>query len=263
MDTVDHILNGNGSQAGLKQVIAERNQADLGADGLGRLVVPAAAGSVVSVSEDSIGSPFGLKLSGVNSTFSGATVSGPTGSPASISVDLGATNPNNGDSVTYTFTLPDGSTQTLQLQATTANPPGANQFAIGATPAETATNLQAALTAGISQIGSTSLSAASAMAASNDFFGEPPQRVNGPPFDTATSQVGGHAGQYRVLVYRRQQRRVGPIDPDRANRSVDDGVLWDAGERAGDPLGRAERCGARGDELLGKRCECRGELQRA
>ncbi len=38
VETLDHILNGNGAQAGLKQLIAERNQADLGADGLGRLV---------------------------------------------------------------------------------------------------------------------------------------------------------------------------------------------------------------------------------
>jgi flagellin-like hook-associated protein FlgL len=190
VDTSDHILNGNGAQAGLKQVIAERNQADLGADGLGRLVIPAAAGATVSVSEDVAGSPYGLKLAAVNSTLTGATVTGPTGSPAAISVDLGATNPSNGDSVTYTFTLPDGTSQTLKLQATTSSPPGPNQFTIGATPADTATNLQAALTAGVSQIGSTSLSAASAMAASNDFFDDPPQRVSGSPA-TATAQVDG------------------------------------------------------------------------
>jgi flagellin-like hook-associated protein FlgL len=192
VDTADHILNGNGSQAGLKQVIAERNQADLGADGLGRLVIPAASGTIVSVSEDAAGSPFGLKLAGVNSSLTGATVTGPAGSPASISVDLGATNPNNGDSITYTFNLPDGTSQTLQLQATTSTTPGTNQFTIGATPTATAANLQAALTAGISQIGSTSLTAASTMAASTDFFDDPPQRVSGSPA-TATSLVDGTA----------------------------------------------------------------------
>ena len=36
------ILNGTATQAGLKQIISERNQADLGANGLGRLVIPAA-----------------------------------------------------------------------------------------------------------------------------------------------------------------------------------------------------------------------------
>jgi flagellin-like hook-associated protein FlgL len=183
-------MNGNGAQAGLKQVITERNQADLGADGLGRLVIPSASGSTVSVSEDSASSPFGLKLSSVSSSLTGATVTGPTGSPASISLALGATNPNNGDSVSFTFSLPDGTTQTLQLQATTSTTPGANQFTIGVTPAATAANLQAALTAGVSQIGATSLTAASTMAASNDFFDDPPQRVSGSPA-TATSLVNG------------------------------------------------------------------------
>jgi len=191
VDTADHILNGNGAQAGLKQVIAERNQADLGADGLGRLIIPAAAGTTVAVSEDSAaGSPFGLKLAGVNSTLTGATVTGPAGSPSAISVDLGATNPNNGDAITSTFSLPDGTSQTLQLQATTSAPPGPNQFTIGATSAATAVNLQAALTAGVSKIGSTALSAASAMAASKNFFDDPPRRVSGSPF-TATALVDG------------------------------------------------------------------------
>ena len=73
---------------GFKQVLAERNQADLGANGLGRLVIPPAAGSQVSVSEDIAGSVFGFKLAGVNSTLTGATVTGPTGSPPGITVNL-------------------------------------------------------------------------------------------------------------------------------------------------------------------------------
>jgi flagellin-like hook-associated protein FlgL len=190
VDSADHILNGNGLQAGLKQVIAERKQADLGANGLGRLAIPPAAGSIVSMSEDAAGSPFGLKLAAVNSTLTGATATGPTGSPASISVDLGATNPSSGDTVTFFFTLPDGSSQTLSLQATSSTTPGANQFTIGATPAATAANLQAALTAGVSQIGATSLSAASALTASDNFFDDPPLRVSGAPA-TATALIAG------------------------------------------------------------------------
>ena len=88
VDTVDHILNGNGAQAGLKQVIAERNQADLGTTPLGRLDIPPPVGSVVSINEDVAGSPFGMKLASVNSQFSNAAVTGPTGSPNTISVDL-------------------------------------------------------------------------------------------------------------------------------------------------------------------------------
>ena len=35
VETSDHIMNGDGARAGLKQLIAERNQADLGSNGLG------------------------------------------------------------------------------------------------------------------------------------------------------------------------------------------------------------------------------------
>src|SRR5260221_637104 len=115
VDTANHILNGNGAQAGLIQVSAERRQADLGINGLGRLVISAPSPTAVAVSEDVAGSPFGFKLAGVSSSLTGATVTGPAGAPSSISVDLGASNPNAGASATYSFSLPDGSGQTLPL----------------------------------------------------------------------------------------------------------------------------------------------------
>lgn len=189
VDTADHILNGNGTAAGLKTLLDERLAADQG-NGLGRLVIPAVAGSTVAIDEDVAGSPFGLKLAAINTTSSNAIVSGPPASPGAISVNLGATNPNDGDTFTFTFTLPDKTTQTLQLQATSSGSPGTNQFSIGASPAATAANLQAALSTGVSQIVSTSLVSASAMAASNNFFDHPPQRVNG-ALATATSLVDG------------------------------------------------------------------------
>jgi flagellar hook-associated protein 3 FlgL len=180
------ILNGNGAQAGLMQIIAQRQQADLGANGMGRLSVAANNGSV-TVSQD--GSPFGFQLTGVDSSLTGATTSGPSGTPPSITVNLGS-NPNDGDSIQFQLTLPDGSTQTITLQATTSAPPGANQFAIGANPQATAANLQAALSSAVSNLAQTALPAASAMEAANDFFnGNPPQRVAGPPYDTAMSLV--------------------------------------------------------------------------
>src|SRR2546423_13328449 len=61
-DTLDHILNGDGARAGLKQIIAERNQADLGANGFGRLVILPAAGSQVTISEETPPTVFGMKL---------------------------------------------------------------------------------------------------------------------------------------------------------------------------------------------------------
>jgi flagellar hook-associated protein 3 FlgL len=184
------ILNGNGAQAGLTQVISERQQADLGVSGLGHLstAIGGGSGSTLTLRQD--GTPFGFQLTGVDSSLTGATVTGPSGSPASISVDL-ASNPNSGDSIQFQLTLPDGSTQNISLQATTNSPPGANQFTIGTLPSDTATNLQTALTTAITGLTQTALPAASAMAAANDFFSDPPLRVNGSPPDTSTGLVNG------------------------------------------------------------------------
>ena len=178
--SIDDILNGTTTQAGLKTLIAERNQADLGASGLGRLVVTAPSPTATQVAEDVAGSPFGLKLQAVSSSLTGATVTGPAGSPSAISVDLGAANPNNGDKVSFAFTLPDGTTESIQLTASSANPPPAGSFAIGATSTVTAANLKAALTVAIGTLANTSLVAASAVAASDNFFS---------PAGTATGSV--------------------------------------------------------------------------
>ncbi len=189
--STDAILNGNGARAGLKQVIAERAQADLGTAGLGRLLIPAASGATVSISNDVAGSPFGFKLAGITSNLTGATVTGMSGEPPGMSVTLGS-NPNNGDTIQFILTLPDGSSQTISLQATTASPPGANQFTVAGTPAQTAANLQGALKTAVGNLAQTVLPAASAIAATNDFFSSnPPQRVAGPPFDAATALVNG------------------------------------------------------------------------
>jgi flagellar hook-associated protein 3 FlgL len=168
--SIDNILNGTTTQAGLKQVISERKQADLGANGLGRLVITSPTPTSVKVAEDAAGSPFGLKLSAVSSSLTGATVTGPAGSPAAVSIGLGGTNPNNGDQVSFAFKLPDGTTESIQLTASSATPPPTGSFAIGPTSTATAGNLNAALTTAIRTLANTSLVAASAMQAGNDFF---------------------------------------------------------------------------------------------
>src|SRR5262245_26878737 len=193
-DTLTRILEGDATHAGFKQVMAERNLADLG-DGLGRLVIPPPPGNVTSISEDVAGSPFGFKLGGVSSTLTNAVVTGPAGAPPGITVDFTAGNPNPGETLKLSFTLPDGSTEELTLTATASGSPGPNEFTIGATTADTATNLRNALAANVGKLARTSLMAASAVAAGNDFFdvdaANPPRRVGGRPFDTATALVAG------------------------------------------------------------------------
>jgi hypothetical protein len=168
--SADNILNGTATQAGLKQVISERQQADVGASGLGRLVISNPTTTSVQVAEDVAGSPFGLKLSSVSSSLTGATVTGPAGSPAAVSVDLTTATPNPGDQVTFSFNLPDGSTESVQLTATNTTPPPTGSFVIGATAAATTSNLNTALNTAIGTLANKSLVAASAVAAGDNFF---------------------------------------------------------------------------------------------
>ena len=193
-ETYDHILNGDGAKAGLKQIISERSQADLGASGLGRLTVTSATATSLSVAEDAV-SPFGFKLASVTSSLTNAVVAGPAGVPPAISVDLTGGVPAVGDSLTLRFDMPDGTTENLTLTGTTTSPPGPNQFLIGADETITTANLSTALTTAIGKLAATSLTAASAVKASNEFFSAdastPPPRVDGPPFDSAIAMTTG------------------------------------------------------------------------
>lgn len=174
--------------------IAIGGTASLGTFGIPTGLALPTAGTRVSLSEDVSPSVFGFKLKGASSTMTNANVIGPTGTPPAISVDL-ATNPLPNQTFTVTFNLPDGTTQDLTLTATTSSPPATNQFTIGATAAATAANLQAALTTSVKTLAATQLTAASAVAAAHNFFdvdaGQPPMRVQGPPFATATGLVAG------------------------------------------------------------------------
>ncbi|MBR0987095.1 flagellar protein [Bradyrhizobium liaoningense] len=184
------IINGTTTQAGFKTVMAERQAADLGANGMGRLVQSQPTPSSIQVSEDAAGSPFGLKLKAVSSTLTGATVTGPSGSPVSFSVDLNGVNPNNGDKLSVQFTLPDGSTEQIDLTASTATPTPLGSFAIDAStpvnPTNTANNLNTALNTAITKLANTSLVAASAIVAGDNFFNTASSAIGAPK----TSQAG-------------------------------------------------------------------------
>ena len=206
--------------------------ANLAAFGVAAGTTGPSAGTQVSLSEDVAGSVFGMKIAGVSSTLTGATVVGPSGSPANVSVDL-ATNPKPGDTLTYTFDLPDGTTQQLTLTATTSSSPGTNQFTIGATPAATASNLQAALTSGVKAIAATSLTAASAVTAANEFFQDnPPLRVAGPPFTTATALVAGTSAN-TVSWYTGENGSTPARDT--ATAQIDSSLSISFGMRANEP----------------------------
>jgi flagellar hook-associated protein 3 FlgL len=129
--------------------------------------------------------------------------------------------------------LPDGSTQTLTLTATTQSPPGPGQFLIGTNPTQTASNLQAALSSALGNLAGSALKAASTVAATDNFFDadstNPPQRVVGPPFDSATALTAGTTAN-AVIWYTCEAA----TDPARASASarIDPSLVVSYGTRA-------------------------------
>lgn len=169
---------------------------DAGAAALAGLTTGAVAApaGTVTIAEDFDGSPFGFKLAEVNSQLTGATVTGPGGGPPpQLDIQFGGTLPEDGDTIRISFELPDGTSQDITLTARTAAPVGENEFLVGADANETAENFKAAITSSIGGEAQRSLSAASLFAAADNFFdfdaANPPQRVDGPPFDTAVALV--------------------------------------------------------------------------
>lgn len=224
------MLDGDGVRAGYKTVAAQRLQADVGSNGLGRLALTGSA-SNVTLSEDG-SHPFGMKLTSVTSTLANTTITGPTGTPASLSVDVGG-QPTAGQAMEITLTLPDGSTSKVTLTAGTEADTSKGVFAIGATTDETAANIQAALQAKLETTAKTDLTAASAVEAANDFFdtagGAAPMRVDGPPYDTATALVAGTADD-TVTWYRGTNDATEPRAD--AHAEVEDGLTVNYGVRA-------------------------------
>src|SRR5262245_42945396 len=191
--SADVMLDGIGTQAGLKQLINERRQADQGVGNMGHLTVasPPLTTTVTSLTED--GSSFGLKLGSISTTLTGATITQPTGTPPAVTVDLGAVNPNDGENVTFNFSLPDGTSESIVLTATTKNPPPTGSFLIGVDTAATTANLQAVLTTSIQTLSDTSLVAASAIAASDNFF-NPSATVTGAAVNNQATVPGPITG---------------------------------------------------------------------
>lgn len=257
------LLDGDGARAGLRTLIDERRQADLG-DGKGRLAT-GLAGSTVSLSEESAGLPFGFKLAGLNGSLSGATLAAPAGVPAAASIAL-TTVPAVGERILIDLDLPDGSRETLTLTARNSGAAGAEDgsFLIGADATATAANLKAALDLALTGRAATALAASSAMVAADDLTSAsvsvPARRIAGPPFAAASAYAA--AGSRPAVTW-----YVGDDDAAGAARSsqtatVDRGLTLGTGARADEPALRravagfavlAAETGAGGDAVASGR----------
>ncbi|MBJ3783903.1 hypothetical protein [Devosia sediminis] len=244
LPTTTELLDGAGGRAGYRTVVTERQAADLGNLGQGRLVTTVAPAApalpadpvVVTLAEDG-DHPFGYKLSTASSI--GANI-GLVRDLESSPADITFTFPGDpgtvaeGDSITLGFTLPDGTETQITLKAVSAaNATGAtNEFVIGTAAAtatfDTATNFNNALKATLKETAESELKAASTYAASQNFFnaaGEPVLRVDlGSPADpySATSlRVATKTDT--VMWYGGETAAVSAVGMGRLTSARDDG----------------------------------------
>ncbi|WP_284180238.1 flagellin [Rhabdaerophilum sp. SD176] len=228
------IMWGDGTNAGLRQVIDERRQADLGVTGLGRMTTNL-VGSNVTLAEDAVGNPFGIKLvaGSVGGAMSNVTVTGPAGAPPQLDVNFTGL-PLAGERISFTVQLPDGKTVNLGFAVDQAGTADDTVFPVGATPAATAANLQAAINSRLTSIGQGELRAASGLVAAREFFSgsvnNPPPRVAGPPFNTATAYAP--AGTRPTVIWYRGDDDTLVAARDTQRAEVDGGTVINFGARA-------------------------------
>ena len=244
----DVIMNGNGAQAGLKQLILERKQADVGTSGLGRVVLTAPSATSVQIAEDASPSEFGLKLNAITSTLTGATITQPTGTPAAMSVDLGATNPAEGES------------GQVHLQSAGRHHRGHHADGLDGDAAagqQLRHRRQPDRDGGQSQRRAQYLDrSAGQWAAGRGIGGDGRRQFLRPTADARRHHTarrgdhtgGGHAGEHRQLVPGRNRHGFRARYRRRADRSIDHGAIWRPRQRTGAALATADRRGiCRGD----------------
>ncbi|HEY9011842.1 MAG TPA: hypothetical protein VIN06_12570, partial [Devosia sp.] len=184
---------------------------------MGRLGVTTAA-NVVTLAEGGLADmPFGIKLSTVTGSSNITVTSPPAWSqgdpvpatPRALDVTFGATLPVAGETVNFTFKLPDGTEESVTLTAST-DPNDADSFQIGADADTTAANFAASLNLAIQKLAEGKMVTASAYEAANNFFfgqGEQAMRIDVAnrnditQLQNATSLVAGNAAD-TVLWYK-------------------------------------------------------------
>lgn len=233
--TYAEMIDGDGAgRAGLRQMIDERRQADLGVGGLGRLTT-GGAGATATIADANPVHSYGFKLAGATSSSAALTPTYTSGPPADLTVTV-ASLPAVGDTLRVKLALPDGTEEEIVLTArapgTTGN--AADSFEIGTDVNTTAANLRASITAAIGKEAATTLSAASSQVAARNFFAgstnSPPLRVPGPPYDTATAAPAPGTAANTVIWYKGDDGS----DPARSTSSiqVDKGQIVGTGARA-------------------------------
>ena len=176
-------------------------RADAGADGRGRLDV-SRTGATVTFAEQA--TTFGYKLDAVSSTLSNATITGPTGTPPSIAVAV-AGKPNANEVLSFSFKLPDGSSDVIKLKAGSVSDAGEGVFDATGTPDAIASSIESVLAFKLEESVKVHGEAASRIQAAMDFYstsnGGEPMRVVGTPETATTLDTATNAGKPTVNWY--------------------------------------------------------------
>lgn len=231
------ILNGttdsNGNRLdGLTTLVSEQVAADLGPQSNGWLTQTNNTSSF-SLAEGpyarrtGAAGAFGFSLSNMTASNGASLGVGSTGTPPTYTVNVNA-QPNAGDTLTIKLGLPDGSSTTITLKASsgTADATSTTTFAIGSTLAETTANLQKTVTNALADAAGTTLTANATARVSTDFFaastdaGTTPRRVYTDPVTQAPSYV--------------QPTTTPPT-------AVKQSVVWYQGESGSDATARASQ----------------------
>lgn len=216
-DTKTLLEGAGGGVAGFKTVVSERKLADAGADGKGRIQTSVTS-NAVTLTEDGL-HPFGLKVSNLSTTASGAVTlqqksaaTPPLGNTVGVTfLPAPAAQIASGQSITVSFSLPDGTTTDVAMRAVSAAEAtgSTDEFVIGVDADATAASFKAALDTKLIEVGTTTLAGASTYAATKNFFngpGEPVLRVAGNPATATALKLATEADT--VLWYKGQSPAI-------------------------------------------------------
>lgn len=167
------MIDGDGTQPGLRVLINERIAADTGGNALGRLGL-SATGTSLTLSAN--GGAFGYTLRGASTNVAGLSVAQAAGPPATLTIS-GSASLAAGDQIMVKLGLPDGSEESVTLVA------GENGFPVGPFYGASAA---AALSARLADL-TPALKTASAKTVASAYFAGSVQRVSGTPAATAVT----------------------------------------------------------------------------
>ncbi|WP_046868305.1 hypothetical protein [Microvirga massiliensis] len=186
----DLIMDGDGTRAGLRQMIQERKDAELGAPGpdglrLGRLSLSPTSNSLTLSGEVS-DPPSGFRVANVQATSGSMSASftggPPTSTPGSATITL-TDQLRDGDTIKITLLDPDDVPHVVTLKASALPPPEGSRgmFQIGSSITETLGKIVEELSTAIAEKADVVLGAYAAVAAAEEFFFAPDLMPDGTP----------------------------------------------------------------------------------